>query len=346
MIMIHRVSALLFVLAGVSTAAPPPLDPPTPPNAPSTLDPPPPPNTPASSPLDPPPPPVTPAPSLTTPSPARTIPAPPPINFEAAYAEGVNAFVVHRYVLAEQCFEDAVQVANEPAAWMLKGLSERALGKHAEAQESIHQAASLFATGVAGRISLSRAMERVQGDFRLYIDDVEKYYVRTGLTPGEVIAGAEAPIGPAVLGPAEPTVPVPPKPYSPPPPAPAIESPETTPPAPANAPVQTPPGEPRRVTVAKPVVVVESSPGVPAVIAAAPVYPLPGVAYAADRWTSVVSGGGYAGPVPVKSCCVGVGAWLPGSWSGYVYPYYGYYGYSWPSSNYRWWDGYPYASSW
>lgn len=274
---------------------------------------------------------------------------PPRINFEAAYADGVNAFVAHRYVLAEQSLEDAVQVGGDPAAWMFKGLAERAQGKHAEAQESLHQAAALRAGGFAGRVSLSRVMERMQGDFRLYLDDLEKYYVRTGHTPGEVIAGAEAPIGPTVPGPAEPTVPVPPRRSAPPPPLPASPGGalDPAPPPETAAPLPTPPGEPLRVTTAKPVVMVEDGRRVPAVITGAPVYPLPGVPYATERSASAAfTGGGHSAPMPVSSCCVGVGTWLPGSWSGFVYPYYGYYGYSWPSSNYRWWDGYPYASSW
>ena len=259
------------------------------------------------------------------------------INFEAAYADGVNAFVAHRYLLAEQSLEDAVMVGSDPAAWMFKGLAERALGKHAEAQESFHQAASLRAAGASSRISLDRAIERVQGDFRLYLDDVEKYYVRTGHTPGEVISGASAPIVPLIPDSVQPALPVPPKPYSPAPPAPALDTPDTIPPPPSpTVPVQTPPGEPLRVTVAKPVAVFESSPGVPAVIAGAPVYPPPGVPYAAGRFASVVATG-YVLPAPTLSCCGGVGAWLPASWSSYVSPYY---------SSYDWWSGYPYASSW
>jgi len=263
-----------------------------------------------------------------------TSPPPHPINFEAAYADGVNAYVAHRYLLAEQSLELAVTARNDAAAWMFKGLSERALGKHAEAQESVHMASSLLAGGGGTTVSLDRAMERIQGPFRLYLDDVERYYVRTHLTPGEVIAGAAAPLVPAApdrIAPEEapPAIPVvPPKPYSPAPPAPAPEDP-AAPPAPAPAPTPLP-GEPLRVTAAKPVAVAEDSPGVPAVIAGAPVYPLPGMVYGWGGSPSPVSTDLIA-PVPVHACCAPGGAWLPAT------------SYCW--GGYPWWNGYAYAAA-
>lgn len=276
--------------------------------------------------------------------------SPPPVNFDAAYADGVNAYVGHRYVLAEESLEAAITARNDPAAWMFKGLAERALGKHAEAQASIHQASSLLAAGTGSTVSLDRALERIQGPFRLYLDDVERYYVRTNLTPGEVITAGGPPVPSAVPAQAPPgaaspdPLPEPPRPGTPAPPAPerlnpepAPETPPPPPPAPASA-TPAPQGQLPQVTVRKPLAVaLANPPGVPAVVSGAPVYPLPGTPYG-SQLTSVVSADLIA-PVPVSSCCAGVGVWLP---AGFAYPFYdcnGIYG-----CGYRWWDTYSFAS--
>lgn len=278
--------------------------------------------------------------------------SPPPVNFDAAYADGVNAYVGRRYVLAEESLEAAITARNDPAAWMFKGLAERALGKHAEAQASIHQASSLLAAGTGSTVSLDRALERIQGPFRLYLDDVERYYVRTNLTPGEVITAGGPPVAPAAPAPAaappEPAspdpLPEPPRPGTPAPPAPEPVNPEpvpVTPPPPPPAPASATPapqGELIQVTVRKPVaVVLENPPGVPAVVSGAPVYPLPGAPYGAQV-TSIVSADLIA-PVPVSGCCAGGGAWLPAGFADSYYGCYGVYG-----CGYRWWDTYAFAS--
>jgi hypothetical protein len=271
--------------------------------------------------------------------------SPPPINYDAAYADGVNAYVAHRYGLAEESLESAITARNDPAAWMFKGLAERALGKHAEAQESIHMASSLLASGTGSTVSLDRALERIQGPFRLYLDDVERYYVRTNLTPGQVISGAAEPVVPVApdrVAPeaAPPAAPVPLSPESPAPPPPELQNPQgapTTPPPPPPAPASATPapqGELIQVTARKPVAVAENAPGVPAVVTGAPVYPLPGAVYG-EQVTSAGSTD-LVPPVPVGPCCSGVGTWLP---IGFAYPYPVHY-----DSVYGWWDRFAFPS--
>jgi len=234
-----------------------------------------------------------------------------PINFDAAYAQGVNAFRAGRYVLAEECLEDAVSVAGDPRAWMMKGLTERALGKHGEAQESIHQAASLMATGVSGADLVGRVIERTQGGFRRYIQDVVDYYTRTNRHPADVVVGAVfAPI-PVV------------EPVGPPP--------EAVPPV--AEPVA--PAAPR-----DPVVVLK-------VIDGAPVYPIDSTLYGQRTdspvymtdpivgpccgWPVYGVSYGYPAyyfgyPYPVSPYVVGVGAWVP----------------AWYTTYTSWWMGSPY----
>lgn len=233
-----------------------------------------------------------------------------PINFDAAYAQGVNAFHAGRYVLAEECLEDAVSVVGDPRAWMMKGLTERALGKHGESQESIHQAASLMAAGVSGADLVGRVIERTQGGFRRYIQDVVDYYARTNRIPGDVIVGAVfAPI--------------------------PVAEPVAAPPA-AAPPAAVVPVEP--VAPRDPVVVLK-------VIDGAPVYPIDSTFYG-QRTDSPVywprpigpccgwpAYGVYYGypyyygsPYPVSPYLVGVGAWVP----------------AWYTTYTSWWMGSPY----
>lgn len=234
-----------------------------------------------------------------------------PINFDAAYAQGVNAFHAGRYVLAEECLEDAVSVVGDPRAWMVKGLTERALGKHGESQESIHQAASLMAAGVSGSGLVGRVIERTQGGFRRYVQDVVDYYARTNRLPGDVIVGSVfAPI-PVVEPIAAPPEAVPPA---------------AVPVAPAAA--------------RDPVVVLK-------VIDGAPVYPIDSTfygqrtdspVYMTDPIIGPCCGGSVYGlsygypayyfgsPWPVSPYVVGVGAWVP----------------AWYTTYTSWWMGSPY----
>jgi hypothetical protein len=255
----------------------------------------------------------------------------------AAYSDGVRAMQMDRYAVAEQCFEEAITVGADAQTWMMKGLAERAQGKHSEAQESIHQAASLLAVDNANARSLGLALERVQGPFRLYIEDVRRYYVRTGNKPGDVISGAQSPLTPVEPSIVDPptTTPVPAKPpYSPPAPQEAIP------------PSDAPPAEPLRITAAKPATVET----VPSVIAGAPSYPVYAELYTPVSQTTA-AGVIPAWPVPVNSYAVGVGAWVPAWWSVYPStstwvsygwagsPFYGVYAPSHP-----WWGFYPHRS--
>lgn len=110
-----------------------------------------------------------------------------------SYQRGVTAYFARDYAGAEAALEESVTSSADPRGWYFKGLAERALNKHAEAQESIHQGASLLAAGHGDMTTVRRSLERVQGPVRAYLESVQSFYATTYETPDHVIAAGPSP---------------------------------------------------------------------------------------------------------------------------------------------------------